>query len=194
ERAEKSFQQARTAVDYFSRVAEEEMAENPFMTNLRRELLEHSLSYYQTFIDEHQADRMTESELAGARARVTAILDELGANERSMRAFTRVSLLTEPSVQLELGLTQQQTAKAVQLREQNFEGRAQWDSAELSDTQRAEQQVLTARQVEREIWELLSAKQSERLAQIAIQCQGAYALSDSDVAKALGLTEEQRAK
>jgi len=110
-RAEKSFGQARAGVDFFARVAAEELADNPQMTDVRKELLEAALDYYQEFIDDHQDDAEIGGQLTEAQSHVSAILVELSAFEDFDRVMWRVRLLAEPSVREALGLSADQSAK-----------------------------------------------------------------------------------
>jgi serine/threonine protein kinase len=110
-RAEKSFGQARAGVDFFARVAAEELADNPQMSDVRKELLEAALDYYQEFIEDHQDDPAIGEQLAEAQSHVSAILVELSAFEDFDRVMSRVRLLAEPSVREALALSADQSAK-----------------------------------------------------------------------------------
>ena len=121
-RAEKSFGQARAGVDFFARVAAEELADNPQMTDVRKELLEAALDYYQEFIEDHQDDPAIGGQLAEAQSHVSAILVELSAVDDFFRVIWRAGLLAEPSVRDALNLSGEQLDK-VQAFKTDFTGR-----------------------------------------------------------------------
>lgn len=77
-RAEANFLQARQAVDFFTQVSAEEMADHPEMQAVRRKLLERALDYYQQFIDQHADNASIRAELATCHLRVASILSEMG--------------------------------------------------------------------------------------------------------------------
>ena len=68
--AEKASKQARDAVDFFSRIAIG--MDRPEFSDIRREMLEESLSYYQSFLEDHASSA---AELGAARATVAAFLN-----------------------------------------------------------------------------------------------------------------------
>lgn len=102
-------------------------------------------------------------------------------------------LLQQKSVQDELKLTTDQVDKVKQVAEKmrgSFTGRP-----EGGDRQEAMKKLEEARQAaDKEIGGILSADQSKRLKEIVLQQAGPMALARPDVAKDLGLTDEQQAK
>src|SRR5207244_3270299 len=113
--------QAREAVDFFSRIAVEmdgsESGEPPRRPmgdsgDARRQMLEESLNYYRSFLEDRSDDPSVASELDAARARVALFLDEFMALDASQRASSRARLLAEESVQKELKLTPNEIAAA----------------------------------------------------------------------------------
>jgi serine/threonine-protein kinase len=77
--AERNFQLAQDAVrDYFTRVSEETLLNQPGMQPLRDSLLRQALTYYQQFLDQRQSDPGLRNEVAQAHffvGRVTEAID-----------------------------------------------------------------------------------------------------------------------
>jgi serine/threonine protein kinase len=88
-KAEKSFQQARQVVDFFTEVSEEHLADKPEMQGLRRKLLEVALEYYQDFIDQRSDDPSLRAELAASHLRVATILEEIGSRSEALATLER---------------------------------------------------------------------------------------------------------
>jgi serine/threonine protein kinase len=195
-RAEKSFQQARETVDLLAQVGEEELADNPFLLSLRRRLLEAALVYYQSFVDERQDDPSSQTELAAARERVAALLGELTASEECGQVMFLTSLLRSQDVQKHLNFTEDQTKKAYKLAERL--GQTFWKSfnsfRQLSPQERQKQFQEMTQTARKALAALLTSDQVKRLVQISLQQRGTQALSDPEVARALGLTDEQKRK
>ncbi len=197
-RAEKSFHQARAAVEFLVQVVNEELPQNPMLGKLRRRLLEAALVYYQGFVSERRNDpsSQAEAELAAANERVTAILGELSAGEEFGRVLYLANLLREPDVQKDLGLSREEADKAREL----VEGRRgrkppSFDAyRQLSPDERRRELEEMTRAAERDLKKLLTADQVKRLRQIALQQRGPQALEDAEVAKALALTAAQKQK
>jgi serine/threonine protein kinase len=97
-RAEASLRQARTAVDFFTELSEEELADKPELQGLRRKLLEASYAYYQDFIQQSRDDPSLQAELAAGHLRVASILDELGSRADALAALDRARQLQEKLV------------------------------------------------------------------------------------------------
>jgi len=88
--AERNFQRAFAAVDdYLTSVSENELLNQPGMQPLRRELLEHALSYYQAFIGERRDDPLVQRELALAYIRVGRITAAIASVEESRAAYDK---------------------------------------------------------------------------------------------------------
>src|SRR5262249_18269467 len=79
--AQESFLQARRAVDFFTLVSEEDLAQKPQLRRMRKKLLEAARAYHQDFVRRRQgeADPTVRAEVASSRYRVGRILSELGA-------------------------------------------------------------------------------------------------------------------
>lgn len=89
DRAEKSFRQARDAVDRFTEMSEEELADKLDFQGLRRKFLQASLAYYQDFINQREDDASLHAELAASYLRVANILDEIGSKSEARAAMER---------------------------------------------------------------------------------------------------------
>lgn len=89
DRAEKSFRQARDAVDRFTEMSEEELADKVDFQGLRRKFLQASLAYYQDFIKQREDDPSLHAELAASHLRVANILDEIGSKSEALAAMER---------------------------------------------------------------------------------------------------------
>ena len=106
-----SYAQARDAVNFFSRVAAGELANSPASADVRKEMLEAALDYYEGFLETRRLDRTASAELTEAQAYVSNILSELAAFANFDLMQTRARLLYEPTVQTALGLTPEQVTK-----------------------------------------------------------------------------------
>jgi serine/threonine protein kinase len=195
ERAEWNLLQARDTVDFFTELCETELADRPQLADLRRQVLEASLTYYQGLIKEGQDDPETKAELAAARQRVADILSELSA----VRAFGWVShlvaLMREPAVRDELGLSASQARAVLLLGEgrRRLSGAPSPELAQLSPEEKRQRLEQRTRTEEEALADLLSLSQARRLVQIGLQRQGAEAFRDPGVTAALALTREQQA-
>jgi non-specific serine/threonine protein kinase/serine/threonine-protein kinase len=92
DRAEASSRQARRAVDqFFTRVSEERLLNQPGLHPLRKELLQDARRFYEGFLAERAGDPALRAELAGARSRLARITAEIGspaeAADQSRRAI-----------------------------------------------------------------------------------------------------------
>jgi eukaryotic-like serine/threonine-protein kinase len=89
--AHESFLQARRAVDFFSLISEEDLAQKPGLQRMRRRLLEAALVYHRDFIKRHDGQDATnpslQAELATSHYRVGRILRELGSNVDALAEF-----------------------------------------------------------------------------------------------------------
>lgn len=115
-RAENSSKQARDAVGFFTRIAADEM-DKPEFVNVRKTMLEASLAYYQTFLEERKDDPTIRDELTTAQGRVSTILAELAAFDVFFRLQSQLWLLSEDAVQNDLKLSEDQTRKVAELAE-----------------------------------------------------------------------------
>ena len=80
DRAEESSRQARRAVDqFFTRVSEERLLNQPGLHPLRKALLQDAQRFYEEFLDQHGGDPTLRAELASALARAAKITGEIGS-------------------------------------------------------------------------------------------------------------------
>lgn len=108
-------------------------------------------------------------------------------------------LLRQEAVQKELSLTDEQKTK---LKEAVPEGRGPGGGGganfrDMSEEERAkamEERAKQAAETEKKIAGILDEKQNARLKQIRLQITGARAIMNEEVAKELGITEEQTTK
>jgi serine/threonine-protein kinase len=73
--------------EYFTRVSENKLLGRPAMQDLRKDLLESALHYFQEFLAERGDDPQMRAEVAATGARVAIILDQTGAKEEARSAF-----------------------------------------------------------------------------------------------------------
>lgn len=86
--SEASFQDALEAVnDFFTRVSEERLLNEPGAQGLRRELLELAHNYYRKFLDRRSKDPTVRDELALAHFRVGLIVEELDSSLAAAASF-----------------------------------------------------------------------------------------------------------
>lgn len=109
-----------------------------------------------------------------------------------------MGLLRIPQVQTELGLSDEQKTKLRELGESSRPSREQYAALrELPEEERNKKfaEMREKRQeAEKKLFGILNAEQGTRLKQILLQARGLRALADKEVAKELGLSEEQSAK
>lgn len=191
-RAEESFHQARRAVDYLTQISEEELARMPQLQSLRRRMLENALVYYQNFIDQRHDDPTIQAELTASRARVTRILGELSA----LDGYWQLLLLISPSVQADLKVSDEQKEEIAQLGRDIGEQTRNFfrDFGKQSSEARQKQFLELAQAHERDAARILTAEQTRRLQQIALQLQqrGPHGFRDPQIVEALKLTAKQK--
>jgi hypothetical protein len=193
--AEKSFQQAREAVDFFTRVARDEMSDKPEFKEVRKELLEASLVYYQTFLEERKDDPSIGAELSVAQSRVNNILTELSTQDDWFRIHARAALLLHPSVREDLNLSPEQTDRINQVGDRLNMRKLFGELDKLKQSTSEQKRVKLTQmmnQTEDLLSSLLTPDQVLRLRQIALQVGGPMAFNDHTVADALFLTREQK--
>jgi len=99
DRAEANFQMARQAVeDYLTRVSENTLLkaqDRQDLRELRKQLLEDALRYYQQFIDQRGDDAKQRADLADAYSRVAFITGEIGSQAEALRAGERALAVAE---------------------------------------------------------------------------------------------------
>jgi len=101
-------------------------------------------------------------------------------------------LLGQESVQKELKLTDEQVKKADELRQKTREKFQEIFGGDEAERPKKMQELNEENR--KAIAELLSPEQNTRLKQIIYQQRGGTALTDPEVAKALGLSDEQQEK
>jgi len=201
--AERSFSQARDAVDFLSRVAADELAGTPESAEVRKEMLEAALDYYQGFLEDHQGATAVGVELDDAQSYVKQILTELSAFEDFDRIDTSAYLLSEPAVQQGLKLSADQISQAASIRTNSstrsfggddMPGRpgAPPDFQDMTEEQKQERFAASASKIEASLKALLTPQQLSRLREISRQVRAPASFSDSDVMDQLSLTREQK--
>jgi hypothetical protein len=187
--AEERFLLARESVDEIVRVCQEELADKPYLDNVRRRLLEDALVYYQKLIEQRR-DHTTREQLAENRKQVQQILDDLAA----LQGAGQLHLLREPAVLDDLGLAGEQRDRVVALSSalHNRTMDVFREFRQLTPEQRRQRFVDLARASEADAEAILTATQLARLRQIDLQVQGPRAFEDPKVTATLGLTAAQR--
>jgi predicted Ser/Thr protein kinase len=189
-RAEANFRQARRAVDFFVELSDDVMFDKPNLVEMHMKLLEAALIYYQDFIAQHGDDTTILAELEDSRRRTARILRDITA----ILDVKRIKLLTHDAVQKDLRLTDSQMARVAECRKElenywrQHVGDAQYDKADKHH----DLIVTLGRRGDQAVAEILSADQSRRLRQIALQLMGIHAFNHPTVIVALGLTPAQR--
>jgi serine/threonine protein kinase len=191
--AESNYQLARRAVDSLTRIGEERLVDAPPLMQVRRQLLESAVVYYQAFIDERRNDASARAELEASRARITEIVRALSALEESFHSELLLLLLDEPSMQKELALTDSQKVKARDLVQNSMRQTREtaWESRTLSAPDRLRKFQAVAQARESALTSVLSPDQLVRLKQVSLQFRGPRVFAEPSVAQALGLTTEQ---
>jgi serine/threonine-protein kinase len=87
-RAERDFARAHNAVNKFSTTfSERDLMNLPGHQDIRKDLLEDALRYYQEFLKEHAGDPQLVRELAEAQVRVARIRDAVGSRTEALTAY-----------------------------------------------------------------------------------------------------------
>jgi serine/threonine protein kinase len=182
--AEERLALAREAVDELIEVSEQELTDRPGMEGVRKRMLESALGYYAKLIEQRRDDPAAQQELRETEERVQKIFDDLVV----LQGAGRLYLLYQPAVRDDLQLTEEQGAKVDALLARRDErpgppgGPNEWRK-DFLDQARANDAQLNA---------ILTARQRKRLEQIGLQLKGAGAFHETEVAKELKLTPEQR--
>ena len=192
EEAEKSFQQARQAVDFLIEVGKEELGDEPPLRGLRKRLLETALVYYQDFIAQRRGNPSSQTELIAVQNRLKKILDDLSVLEGAGQLI----LLAEPSVQADLALDNAQRRRiegiAKDFDQRRFDSLRDFNQLSLSERQSRFLEL--ARSNDQAMRTTLTAAQLHRLEQITLQLQGPRAFSQPEIIAKLRLTDAQREK
>jgi serine/threonine protein kinase/tetratricopeptide (TPR) repeat protein len=94
DRARLSSRQARQAVDqFFTRVSEERLLNQPGLHPLRKELLQDAEGFYKRFLAAHAQDPARSADLASARSRLARITAEIGSPVEAALAFQQAVAL-----------------------------------------------------------------------------------------------------
>ncbi|MDB5356784.1 MAG: serine/threonine protein kinase [Phycisphaerales bacterium] len=192
-RADKRYKQARDELDFVTHVAADEMANKPEFGQVRRELLEAALVYYQSFLEERKDDPTIGDDLVAARAKVSSILMELAATDEYFRVNFRTTLLSQQSVRDELELSAEQIQKVQKLNTNPWQWMAQLGGMrDLSSEQKRERLSAMVEKVDADLNKILLPEQARRLNEIDRQVQGPRAFGDAAIVDALALTKEQK--
>ncbi|EMI57372.1 serine/threonine protein kinase [Rhodopirellula sallentina] len=189
EQAQRSFQQARNAVDTFSNLSESELAYRPDLQDLRRSFLETSLAFYQDFLDDRADDPTLAPELEATSARVSKMLEELQTLERigPLRALgdyrVRREIGIEPTVADEIELAVEQ----FHLQRQAMGGDTINESGDAND-----ETSKLARDFNDYVNERITPQQMKRLRQIMAQQMLPITFKSAYVERELELSSEQR--
>lgn len=192
-RATKSEKQARDVVDYLSRVAAEDLADEPQSAPVRKEMLEAALDFYRGFIESGGGDATAAPELAAAQAHVQEILTDLAAVDAYMQTSVRSGLLAEASVAQTLNLTTQQTAMIQQtVIPMLDEVGNRREMRQMTDDQKKKYFGDLAAKIDAATRKIITDPQYRRLVEISRQFRGPAAFSDADVIAALKITADQK--
>ncbi len=190
EEAGQQFRLARRSVDELIQVGEEELADKPHLESLRKRLLEAALSYYQEFIEQRQEDPNARADLAATQERVRKILDDLAV----LQGAGQLYLLNERDVLEDLRLSEEKRGRIADLsrrlagqRDESFK-----TFHRLEPEERRQRFLELARANEKEVADILTPGQVQRLRQIALQLRGPGAFREPYIAAALKLTAGQR--
>jgi hypothetical protein len=188
EGAERRFQQAREAVDLLIQVSQDELADRPDLSGVRKKLLTVALEYYQDFIAQRQDDQAVHEQLAAVEKRVKDILADLSVLEGAGRGL----LLTQDTVIRDLQLTPKQRGEIASLLRESL--RPPRPGRRMTPEQFRSNFLEGARRLDKGLANILTEEQQARLKQIALQFQGLRAFHDLEIVEALHLTADQRAK
>ena len=98
-KADESLTHALKVVDeWFTRISEDELLNQPGLQPLRRDLLDRALTHYQWFLDHNSDDPTIRDELAAAHYRVGLITGEIGSREDALTSFERARRMQQESL------------------------------------------------------------------------------------------------
>jgi hypothetical protein len=97
-RAQAGFLQARRALDFISRIGNDELAGKPGMQRVRKKLLAAALDYYQKIIEQSKDDPEMRSEVARCHWRAANILGEMHADMEALAELEQARTLQEAIV------------------------------------------------------------------------------------------------
>ena len=180
--------EARRAVGDLVEIAGSELADQPHLEGVRKRLLRTALAYYRDFIETHGTDPAAQADLENGKKRAGKLLEELS----TLEGKNLLGWATNPEVQDDLGIREDQRANLAKLKDEFFALRMKnfrWDTPEGRRTQ-----YESTKKQEVALKGILESKQLERLQQIDLQAQGPKAFHDSDAVEALKLSPEQMSK
>ncbi|MEM6690200.1 MAG: serine/threonine-protein kinase [Planctomycetota bacterium] len=187
--AQRSFGQARDAVDTFSQLSESELAYRPDMQDLRRQFLETSLEFYRDFLDERSSDVALSNELSETSERVGHLVEELQILDR----ISPLRALTDFRVQRELGIGKT-TAKAIQATTYEFirEKDLIESQSQSEDSKGKTDLVGLANEFYASVTSQLTPQQLMRLKQIVRQQRLPFTFKTAEIINELQLSRQQR--
>jgi serine/threonine protein kinase len=192
EEAEQEFRLARQAVDDMIQLAEVELADKPYMEDLRRQLLEKALVYYQRFIEQRRDDPDAQDDLALTRKKVKNILGDLAL----MQGAGQLNLLREKAVLDDLRPSIEQSQRLEEL-EKRMEARHKSTFSDLhriSEKELGQRLLDLARANESDVATILTRQQRDRVKQIYLQVKGADAFREPWVIRELKIAGDQKAR
>ncbi len=187
--AQRSFQQARSAVERFSNLSESELAYRPDLQDLRRSFLETSLEFYQDFLSDRSNAPALSQELEATSSRVEKMVEEL----RILDNISPLRALTDERVQRELGMEADKAEAIASAVNQFNEQRQSMANQSVGGLTNANTEMTElAREFNAFITEQLSADQLDRLRQIVRQERLPFTFNTPEIVAALELTRQQR--
>jgi len=187
--AERSFQQARRAVETFSELSETELAYRPEFQNLRRRILETSLDFYRDFLLQRSSDVAESQELKEASAKVERLVEDL----RLLDEVSPLLLLADARVRQELSIDEELSQELLLEIDQFQAAREQLGEEHglllVDDNDGVASRL---REFVTQVGEMLNAEQIHRLRQIVRQQQLPFTFLSMEIVEALQLTPEQR--
>ncbi|EMI44255.1 serine/threonine protein kinase [Rhodopirellula sp. SWK7] len=187
EQAQRSFQQARSAVDTFSSLSESELAHRPDLQDLRRSFLETSLAFYQDFLADRADDPTLAKELEATSARVTKMLDEL----QILESIWPLRALSDQRVRREIDINDND-ADEIEAAVQQFHLQRQTLGSQYSGGPANNDATSElAQEFNAFVTQRLSTEQMTRLSQIMAQEMLPFTFKSSRVIAALDLSREQ---
>ena len=101
QRAEKHLLRAHEAVDQFGTQLAERLSAVPGAGQVRRELLQDTLRYYQEFVEEAASDPTLQDDLALTYSKIGTLADEIGSTEEAIQSHERALTLFHNLVEAE---------------------------------------------------------------------------------------------
>jgi hypothetical protein len=187
-RAEKSFREAREAVDQFAQIGEEELAGNPLLEATRRRMLVTALDYYENFIHQRPDDPSICEELEASRAKAEKILSEL----TTLMRMDQYTLLQQKAIQDLLQLSEEQRKAIAEIDALWQKAVGEFHEFHGSGPDWERRRLQLAQEQERQVARKLGSEQLRRFKQIALQSLGPAAFREPEVITALKLTTAQR--